>query len=220
MSLAEHEKLKRQRRALLVTMGVILAVFAAGMGVAAYPWETIVIHNVSLALMLRALLPLAALMSLAVLFLHSAAKTAVALERAERELLAAWGLEEAEMDGRDLAAWALAAAGAAEGQGQGRVEWQGNPSPVRGGAAQIKMALAALAAASRNGGVLVARGAETPEGGLALSLAPAQGCPSAGLAEAASLASKLLAPWGARVHLAQGGVEVVFPKPQGRGGAV
>jgi len=201
-------------------MGAILAVFAAGMGIAAYPWETIVIHNVSLALMLRALLPLAALMSLAVLFLHSALKTAAALERAERELLEAWGMAEAEIDGRSLAAWALAAAGAAEGTGQGRVDWTGAPLAVRGGAAQIMLALAALASVSRNSSVLVAQGRQTPEGGLALLLAPEQGGPGPNLAEAASLASRLLAPWGASVRLEERGVEVVFPKPQIQSGRV
>lgn len=166
---SELKRLQKARRSVVISLALALLAVATGFAIHAYPWDALVVHGVSLEDMLLAVAPVAALMTLTLLFLWDTGRTTVGTETAERRLLLESPLAE-PADLRSLTEQALAMVPrVAE---RVHVEW--GPGPLRAAvdARRAQLGLVGLLASAVEGPEGRARldGEVGPDGGPRLRL--------------------------------------------------
>jgi len=84
---AELRSIQRQRRGLVITMGLIIVAMAVGFGVVVYPWDLVRLPDQDFGDLLIELLPLTALLLITVFFLADVTKMTAQQAETERKLL-------------------------------------------------------------------------------------------------------------------------------------
>ena len=172
MSGPELKRLQKARRSVVISLSLALLVVSAGLAFRAYPWDALIVHGVSLTSMLLAISPVAALMTVTLLFLWDMGRETASLDRAEQDRGREQASESADL--RAVTERALAMIPwAAE---RVRVEWPAGPLRTDLDASRAQLGIVGLLASAVNGPEERARlvGEVGPDGGPRLRLrAPA-----------------------------------------------